>query len=130
MRTLLFIAPALTVAACDSGSDSDPNPAPDSNAIGGTYVGPDTSDDGVTQTLTLAIPTTTSGTFTITSGSVAEVGPDYMNEFPITGTGTHTPPNLTLDTDSFLPLEGAVSDDGNQITLVNEDMISYTLTRQ
>ena len=129
MRKLLLLTVlALTFTACDS---SDSEPGPDPNVLSGTYVGADTFDgDDVTQTLTITIPSTASGAFTITSGTVTEVGPGYQNESSFTGTGTYTPPNITMETDFFLSLDGTVSDDGSQITVVNEDMISYTLTRQ
>ena len=123
MRQFLLLTLALTLAACDSGSD------PASDGLGGTYRG--TNTEGAT--ITVAIPSTTSGEFTISSGTFS----DEFGETPLRGTGTYTPPNIAITLESSDPnalfgtvLTGTVGDDGGRLTLVNEDQQSFTLTRQ
>ena len=85
--------------------------------------------------ITVAIPSTASGAFPITSGSFSE--DDVPGQTPLAGSGAYTPPSMTLTLESADPnqlfglsLSGTVSADGSQLTLADEDMITWAFTHQ
>ena len=120
----LLLVPAL--AACDSAAPF---------TIGGTYVGavtvPDDAGGEVRATLSLGIPETESGPFTLSSGTVSANGLSVR----VSGGGTYTPPAITFAFDAPVPdlqldaVTGVVSPDGDRI-VVEVEGVPVALTRQ
>lgn len=132
---LLAIALVCTLGACDSSTPgtppggtppgSDPPPTPSTDPIGGVYSATIAADDGTTLQLSLDVPQTASGAFTLGAASTgtSTVG---ATTYPLTvsGAGTYTPPELTLDLTltrdtltQTVPFTGTAGDGGAAITL-------------
>jgi hypothetical protein len=133
-RFPILLLLALTVAACDSGSDDAPR-------LSGLYIFSKTETDFTPPaTVTLALDLSTSaGSFTLGSGSYYRISGAETAQATVTGSGTYAPPSITLRLDAIDLGEGFVIDaatftgtasaSGDVLTLTS-DGETLTLRRQ
>lgn len=119
----------LLVVGCDSNESTA--------EIGGTYTA-NVSQDGVSGSYRLVIPTTDTGTFTLGSGSqvVANIPGGGTVNGPITGTGRYDYPNVSMTLTLTLAGEsetdtvtGTVSASGDTMTLRDSDGATLLFNR-
>jgi hypothetical protein len=127
----LLLCAGLALPACDSNAPDDRAPT-----IGGLYT-TSATQDGVTATVTLDVPSTREGAFTLGERSaVAYAQGGTTLSFEVTGSGTYDFPDITLNATAHVgdapqsgQWTGTVSASGGTITVHDEEGTEYVLTR-